>query len=363
MRWSSISWGSVFAGAVTVVAVSIVMGVLGMALGFTVIDPLSNDPFAGLGVAFGVWSFISLLVSLAAGGFVAGMFSGVRGGEHGFMVWGTALVLGTVLSGMALGTAAKAVGSVAGSLGSGAVTVVSGVGHGVADLAAAAADEIQENVNLNIDPDEMTQDVASVLRDTGVETLQPTYLRAQMREARTDFRNALTEMRLNPDMEFGQAMSGFLDRQKARLDAIGKDVDRDAAVTALMRNRGMSRQEAEEAVDNAVVVYNRLVSGAQESIDDAREQFNQAQVFLAQAADKARVKADELADMTARSAVLAALALALGAVVAVLSGRLGSSYYSRDAIVIEETKEIEIPLKKTGDTTFGKPRDTVIKGV
>lgn len=363
MRWSSISWGSIVAGAVTVVAVSMVMGVLGMALGFTVIDPLSSDPFDGLGMTFGVWSFISLLVSLAAGGFVAGMFAGVRGGEHGFMVWGTSLILGAVISGLALGTAVKAVGSVASGIGSGVATVASGVGEGAVSLAASAADQIQDNVNLDLNFDDMGEDVASVLRDTGVETLQPAYLKGQMREARADFRKALTQMRLDPDLGLNDAMSGFLDRQSQRLGAITRDIDKDAAVNALMANRGMSREEAEEAVDNAVVVYNRFASGAREAVDDARQELHQAQLFLTDTAQKARVKADEMAGAAARSALWAGLALIAGAVVCCLAGHYGSYYWARDSIVIEETKGVEIPIARTRETRLGRRPDTVIEGM
>ena len=80
-----VSWRSVIAGVVTVCAVSTLFGVLGVALGFTVIEPTSNDPMSGLGLAFGLWSALTLVVSFAAGGFMAGFFSGGRGCEQGFL--------------------------------------------------------------------------------------------------------------------------------------------------------------------------------------------------------------------------------------------------------------------------------------
>ena len=86
------SWRYVFAGVVAALAVSIIMAVLGVALGFTVIEPMSNDPFDGLGMAFGFWSILSVILSLAAGGFVAGRFAGERGCEHGLMVRGLGLI-------------------------------------------------------------------------------------------------------------------------------------------------------------------------------------------------------------------------------------------------------------------------------
>ena len=55
MDRAKVSWRNVIAGVFTTFAVSIVLALLGLALGFTVIDPLSRDPLSGLGTAFGAW--------------------------------------------------------------------------------------------------------------------------------------------------------------------------------------------------------------------------------------------------------------------------------------------------------------------
>ena len=73
------SWSSILAGVVTALAISIVMSIIGVSLGFKVVDPKSSDPASGLGKTFGIWSAISVIVSMAAGGFISGLFSAQRG--------------------------------------------------------------------------------------------------------------------------------------------------------------------------------------------------------------------------------------------------------------------------------------------
>lgn len=346
MSWHLISWRSIIAGVVAALAVSIIMATLGTALGFSVINPTSDSPFAGLGTAIGIWSIVSIIVSLAVGGFVAGYFSGTRGAEHGFMVWSTVLIVAAAFSGLALGSAARTVGAVAGGVGSGVATVAETVGEGAAGLASAAVNGLRENVNLDLDAGELRGDVAQVLRDTGIPTLQPSYLQTQMSGARSDFRSALNQLDLDSG-NFQQVMTGYVERQRDRLQGIADGVDRNAAVTALMQNRGMNRADAERAVDNALAAYNAVAARAELAMTEAQNQIEDAREHLAVMAARARQRAEEFASFAAKSALAAAVALLIGAVVCCLAGMYGSRMTSRDAILIEERRDIEIPLEHT----------------
>lgn len=58
-----ISWGSVIGGVITVLAVSLLLSTLGTSLGFSIVDPTSDDPINGAGTTVVIWSlFQSLLV-------------------------------------------------------------------------------------------------------------------------------------------------------------------------------------------------------------------------------------------------------------------------------------------------------------
>ncbi len=341
MSWFTISWQSIIAGSITALAISIVMAVLGVALGFTVVSPTTSHPMSGLGTAFGVWGVISILLSLAAGGFAAGLFSITKGAEHGFMVWAVVLIVGALFSGAAVGSAVRTVGAVVRGVGSGAAsvasTVGSAVGGSVSDMASSAYDRIA-NMHLDIDTDHLGDQVNAVLRDTGVEELQPDYLRHQVSEVRADLRNAFHQVTEEPD-SFDNVVAQFMDRQRARFNDLTENVDKNAAVNALMQNRNISREEAEEEVNAAILAFNRTVDRAKRGLDRVQEQVQEARVSIQQAADRARVKADRFASTAAKSALAAGVALILGAVVCVFAGHWGNRY-STNYIVVQETSGI-----------------------
>ena len=326
MFFDFISWQSIVAGAITALAVSIVLAVLGVALGFSVIKPSSRHPFDGLGATFGVWSVISVVASLAVGGFVAGAFSGARGLGHGFMVWATVLLAATLFGGHAIGSAVRSVGSVMRSVGSGAASVVSTVGGGVSSLASSAVEQLKDSVNINLNYDEMGGEVASVLRDTGIETLQPDFLKQQMREAKSDLKSALHQLSMNSE-DYEDIIGKFLDQEKARLDGITGNVDKNAAVNAIMNHRHIPREEAEKMVNNALKTYQQVVDKSKETLADAQNKFNETRQELREMGERARVKADGVASTAAKSALAAALALILGAIICSYAGRFGGEYY------------------------------------
>lgn len=333
ISWAS--WGSVIAGGVTAIAVSIIMAILGVALGFKVIDPKADEPASGLGVAFGVWSFISIIVSMAAGGFVAGLFAGQRGLEHGFLVWAVVTIAATCFSGIALGAAVRSIGSILRNVGSGAADVLGSVGKGAANAASGAVAELKENVHLNLDTDKLNEDVAGVLRDTGVESLQPEYLQKQMREARSDVRMTLHQLALEPHNS-EQIIGKLLDKEKARLDSLTKSVDKEAAITTLMNTRHIPRQEAETMVDNAVKAYGQAAAKAKETLAEARAQTEEVRSYFRDLAARAREKADSLATAASRAALASAVALMLAAAISMGAGMYGAAR-SGDMYTVQNT--------------------------
>jgi hypothetical protein len=100
----SISWRSVFAGTAFALASAWIMYLFGSALGFSMIDPYSQDPTNGLGYAAAAWIFITWLVSLFLGGLLAGRLSEhadrASGFIHGILVWSVCIIL-TITLGVA----------------------------------------------------------------------------------------------------------------------------------------------------------------------------------------------------------------------------------------------------------------------
>ena len=100
---SRISWGAVLAGAVVAVATSILLSLLGAAMGAGSIRPLdaTSTELAHYGTGAAIWQIINLALSMAFGGYVASRLSGTHshldGELHGVTMWGVAVLLGSVL--------------------------------------------------------------------------------------------------------------------------------------------------------------------------------------------------------------------------------------------------------------------------
>ncbi len=119
-RFSRISWGGVFAGALTAIVISFLLHLLGLGLGLNTIDPMTdNQPFDGLGTGTLIWWILSNLSALFVGGLIAarsaGLPSNADGGIHGFLAWGLYLLISVYLVVSFAGTIFSGVGSLVSS--------------------------------------------------------------------------------------------------------------------------------------------------------------------------------------------------------------------------------------------------------
>ena len=323
------SWGSIIGGVVTVFAISIALAMLGAAIGFGMVEPLESDPLSGVGTGFTIVSAIAMIVSLAAGGYVAGRLAGRTGFIHGFLTWGTALLIGTVIGAMALGGALRIAGNAVGSIFSAAGTVASGVGQAAAGAAGGAGSLIERATqqlneqfgdDVQADPGER---IGQILRDTGVPELQPQYLRGQVAEARRDVSRAVGDMLDRPD-NVGEIAKQLGQQLRQRAEGIADNVDREAAVTALQNNTQMTRPEAERAVDQAIAQYRESVAALERRLTQVEEDLNRLGERLEAAEQRAREEADKAAAAASRSALWAFIALVIGALVSGGAGLAGS---------------------------------------
>lgn len=112
----NVSWGAIFAGVVTFLAIMVLLGVGAGAMGL-------QD---ASGTAVGIFTLIGLVVAFLAAGYVAGA-TGVRAGLfHGFATWATSLIAALVITGWLGSSLLGTVGNVAGTVaetGAQAVTV------------------------------------------------------------------------------------------------------------------------------------------------------------------------------------------------------------------------------------------------
>ncbi|WNV07589.1 hypothetical protein [Tardiphaga sp. 709] len=151
---SGVSWAAVAAGAVTSLALTLILIAFGTGLGLSVVSPWANSGASTttFKITTGIYLVVIAMISSSIGGYLAGRLRsrwiGVHSDEvyfrdtaHGFLAWSFATVLGaillaspatTLLSGATSGVAAGAT----------AATAQAGPNDGYIDLAAPPDDAI-----------------------------------------------------------------------------------------------------------------------------------------------------------------------------------------------------------------------------
>lgn len=137
----NVSWGAIFAGVVTFLGISILLGVGAAAMGLQ----------GSSGVATGIFALITLVIAFAAAGYVAGAL-GVRAGLfHGFAAWATSLIAALLLSGW-LG--ASVIGGLGGALGGTLDTIAQSAGN-AANVTSEDAQAAQDRVNQEVSSEDV----------------------------------------------------------------------------------------------------------------------------------------------------------------------------------------------------------------
>lgn len=322
-----VSWGSIIAGVVKVLAVSLLLTTLGTSLGFSLLSPQSDDMINGADKAFLVWSVISIVLSLACGGFVAGRLAGADGTIHGFLSWATSLLVASVLGFSAAGgilhMAGSAVGAAASATGSAVIGLGSAAGKvpgATVDFAQNIADRLGLNTQLTLP--QMDKTVLEALRNSNIKELQPEFLQSQLQAAGRDIAASVKDLAVNPGNSDAivDTLSGKL---KSRAEAVSKGVDRNEVKKALTENTNLSPEEAERAVDNFTQAHDKTVQEVNDRMTQLQGNLNDAKAQYEDFREQAKEKAYEAASAAAKIALWSFIALLVGVVVSALAGWWG----------------------------------------
>ena len=270
-----ISWGAILAGAITALALVLLLNLLGVAVGAMLIDPAAAEagPSVGtLGIGAAAWAIISLLVAIFAGGWVAGRLAGAPeptdGMIHGWLTWGFCTLLALFI---ATSTATSILGSAFGALSHVAQTAAQG-----AQSAASSASRMS------------SFDLASL----------PGPARAVAERAMSQARDAAERAGVR------------LPQDQAQLTALMQELltavmqDDDQAIRRILTQRtGVTEQEATQTVQ-------RLRTELQETRAEVEEAV--------------RSGAQQAADASARGAFVGFVALVLGAAAGIGGGLVGT---------------------------------------
>lgn len=294
------------------------LSLLGVALGFSMLDPESaTDIGNGSGTAVTIWTIVSLLVSLALGGFIAGRLAGNDGYIHGFLVWSLTLIIGLIFSVMTINSAARLTGNAISSMTSVTGSVASSLGKGGVDLVGMGTQAFEELVQM---PELKNADVniEQALQKSGISELQPNYLKTQLEWAKGQVQTAAKDLVLNLN-ESDKIIQTLSNNLKARADSITSAVNKEEVSQALAANSNLTPQEAERAVNNYLQQQDQFFIKLEENVQ-------QAKVRYAQLKAEAKEKAAAATNAAAKAALWLFFGLLIGLIVSVLAGKMGMQH-------------------------------------
>jgi len=145
---NQVSWGAIFAGAVTALVTQVILNMVGVGVGLSSVggNAADNPAASTLSLSAGLWFIVSGIVAALAGGSIAGRLSGkpITGaaGLHGLVSWAvTTLVVLYLLTSAASGLIGGAFSGVTSTL-SGAGSLVGGTVQTAAQAAAPSLAKI-----------------------------------------------------------------------------------------------------------------------------------------------------------------------------------------------------------------------------
>lgn len=364
-----VSWGAIFGGTFISLAIMVLLGSLGIAIGATTIDPHTGDtPSArAFGIGAGIWWIASSVLALFGGGWAAGRLAGPRrpleSTLHGLVTWSFTTTIAVALMTTAVGSMVSGAMRVLGTASSimvQAATGGAGAQDDVSDVNSRQGRGEQRPASVRDlpDPDAIWQEVWSDAQRLLRENPRPVTPAQDMgRTMEQDVGEVTDEMDQQITDQAGQAMGQTQDRSgqvaptapdpQARVDALEialarlyrnarqnvAAVDRNAVIDALVTHTGMTRAEAQDLVRD----WGDRFQGAWQAQQPQPQQPQQAPF-----ADVDRsAAAERTANIVASAAWWTFFYFIFTAVAGGVGGMLGSMRRRRDTTVdIRETRSV-----------------------
>jgi predicted nucleic acid-binding protein len=307
-----VSWGAVIAGTVVALAAMIVLGLLGLGIGLWSVEPGGEkDTVAGMATGTVIWSVISMLLSLFAGGYVAARMSASWERQnavlHGVLVWAVATIFMIWGATSAISTVFR---TAAGALGS--------ISSGIASMAEKAIPDQMPEINL---PDVEMRDLPPELQ----QTLRRQGMTAEnfKRESREAFRNVISKQEqarlrdaaTNTAQDILRSPGDAISDIESRIDSlVGQGgvistEDRTELMQVLENRLGITEAEAEQMAARWEKQAKQVYADAEQALADARK--------------KAIDAGDTMTDAVGKAAIVTMFGLLLGAAAAAGGAAIG----------------------------------------
>ncbi len=256
-----ISWGAIFAGVVSALAIASLLNFLGMSLGLMNFD-LNTETIKNLSIETVFWLSISSVISMFAGGWVSGFLAGnlenpIENILHGFLTWGLSAVLAIFIS-------ATAAGVIVGGAVGFAENAFSNAGKGLAEVSSTVAPQIK-NIVKSVAPQD-SQFIKDVNKQAQEIFTQAKKL-AQDKLSGEPGDSSLLKENLNAVNEkFTEAAGKFF-------KVVGSDKQdkaKEAVITVLVEQGNLSESKATDLVSSWADRYQKLKEKAQDKLDQAK---------------------------------------------------------------------------------------------
>jgi hypothetical protein len=308
-RLHHVSWGAIFAGLVVAIALQILLGLLGLGLGFTILDP--TDPIGGIrswGIGTGIYVVLVQVLSLFAGGYIAARLSPALTHQsamfHGLSIWALATIIMVWLGGTTVGLAVGGLSSAISAVGAGTAQAVETVipdDINLPDLSYDALPEpIKQRLRQNgITPENFQQELRSAYRQVVSEQ--------ERRQLMQRLRQTITAILRNPAQapeEIDQAMDDVLGE-----GGILSEEDLTELQNTLQSRLNLSDQEVQQITQQIPQTINAARAALKEGVQTATQEAAQA--------------AEQVSNAIATAALWLFFANLLALVAAVVGGRVG----------------------------------------
>lgn len=325
---NSISWGSVIGGVMTVLAISILLSLLSTSISLYMVKPQSKHPTSGVGTTVGIGTALALVISMIAGGMVAGRLAGADGMIHGFLVWATTLIIAVLLGAMLAANAVRMTANIFGSISSMTGHLLSSMGSAVGNGASALSDKAKEmfgdiDFTDQLKGEDFPEDIRKALAKSDVKELQPEFLQDQLGSMKSELAKSVKKIVSHPH-NASEIINNFVQSQKERVDQITQNIDRDDLVQAIANNTDMSQMEADKAIDKYLESYNKVKKEAQEQIDNLERSLKKAEKEWNEMKQEALEAADKATNAAASSALISFFAILAAAVLCSVAGKYGA---------------------------------------
>lgn len=300
-----ISWSAIFAGVALALVVSLILNLLGTAIGSASIDPMEEgNPLEGLGKGTAIWVVVSGIISMFIGGWIAGRLAQREGALHGLLVWATTSLITLYLVSSAVTGVVRSGVNLAGS-------GLSAVGSGIAQVAPRVGSAVQDQLReqgIDFNLDDIQGELETAMRQTGKPELNPDNVTQEAQTAGQDAQQTAQNAAQNPQ-QADQQLGGLLDRIKGKGDKAWDAADRQAMVNLIKARTGKTDEEANQMVDQTQQAYQQAYAKYQE--------------LKAEAERKAREAADVAAKRVSQASWLLLITLIVSGLVAAGAGMMG----------------------------------------